>query len=127
LRILLDTQALILAGQNRLPRPAARAYTARSNEVYFSLVSLWEVGIKASLGKLKFPRSITEYYDALVEEFALMPLFIQAVHIERAVNLPWHHRDPFDRLLIGQALEEGLAMIGGDSRFDSYGCRRIWD
>jgi PIN domain nuclease of toxin-antitoxin system len=56
----------------------------------------------------------------------LKPLSIEAVHIERAVNLPWHHRDPFDRLLIGQALEEDLALIGGDSRFDSYGCRRIW-
>ena len=110
MRILLDTQALILAGRNQLPRPAARAYTSRSNEVYFSLASLWEVGIKASLGKLRFPRSITEYYDALVERFALKPLSIEAVHIDRAVNLPWHHRDPFDRLLIGQALEEGLIM-----------------
>jgi len=127
LRILLDTQALILAGQDRLTRPAGRAYTSRSNEVYFSLASLWEVGVKASLGKLRFPRSITEYYDALVEQFALKPLSIEAVHIERAVRLPWHHRDPFDRLLIGQALEEGLIMIGGDSPFDSHGCRRIWD
>jgi len=127
LRILLDTQALILAGRNQLPRPAARAYTSRSNEVYFSLASLWEIGIKASLGKLKFPRSITEYYDALVEQFALKPLSIEAVHIDRAVNLPWHHRDPFDRLLIGQALEEDLALIGADSRFDSYGRRRIWN
>jgi len=127
LRILLDTQALILAGRNQLPRPAARAYTSRSNEVYFSRASLWEIGIKASLGKLKFPRSITKYYDALVEQFALKPLSIEAVHIDRAVNLPWHHRDPFDRLLIGQALEEDLALIGADSRFDWYGCRRIWD
>jgi PIN domain nuclease of toxin-antitoxin system len=59
-----------------------------------------------------------------MEQFALRPLSIEAAHIERAVNLPWHHRDPFDRLLIGQALEEGLAMIGADSRFDSYGCRK---
>ena len=126
MRILLDTQALILAGRDQLPRAAARAYTSRSNELYFSLASLWEIGIKASLGKLRFPRSISEYYDALVEDFALKPLSIEAVHIDRAVNLPWHHRDPFDRLLIGQALEEDLALIGGDSRFDSYGCQRIW-
>ena len=104
-----------------------RAYTSRSNEVYFSLASLWEIGIKASLGKLRFPRSITEYYEALVEQFALKPLAIEAAHIERTVNLPWHHRNPFDRLLIGQALEEDLAVICGDSRFDTYGCRRIWD
>ena len=127
MRILLDTQALILAGRNQLPRPAARAYTSRSNEVYFSLASLWEIGTKAWLGKLKLPRSITEYHDALVEQFALKPLSIEAVHIDRAVNLPWHHRNPFDRLLIGQALEEDLAVIGADSRFGSYGCRRIWD
>jgi PIN domain nuclease of toxin-antitoxin system len=90
------------------------------------LVSLWEIGIKASLGKLRFPRSIADYYETLVEDFALEPLSIEAAHIERAVKLPWHHRDPFDRLLIGQALHEGLAVLGGDPKFDPYGCQRIW-
>lgn len=127
MRILLDTKALLLAGRNQLPKPAARAYASGSNEVFFSLASLWEIGIKASLGKLKFPRSIGEYYDGLIDRFALKPLSIEAAHIDRAVTLPWHHRDPFDRLLIGQALEEDLAVIAGDPRFEEYGCRRIWD
>lgn len=127
MRALLDTQSLILVGQDRLPQLAKDTYSDTDNDVYFSLVSLWEIGIKAALGKLRFKRKISEYHDMLIEELGLSPLTLEATHIEKAVNLPFHHRDPFDRLLIGQALVEGLRILCANSQFDLYECERIWD
>lgn len=127
MKILLDTQALILAGRDQLPKTAARVYLAGSNEIYFSLVSLWEIGIKAALGKLRFKRKIMDYYDLLIHEMALNALTIDPAHIEKAVSLPFHHKDPFDRLIIGQALVENMTILGSDTHFGSYGCKRIWD
>lgn len=126
MRLLLDTQALILAGCDKLPKAASNALTSSSNQIYFSTVSLWEMGIKASLGKLIFKRNLIEYKDLLVDDFGFLFLQIDVSHIQKAVHLPWHHKDPFDRLLIGQALVEGLNVVAEDSQFDSYGCKRLW-
>ncbi|MBI1862300.1 MAG: type II toxin-antitoxin system VapC family toxin [Deltaproteobacteria bacterium] len=127
MRLLLDTQSLILVGQGRLPARAKEVYSDKDNEVYFSLVSLWEIGIKTAVGKLRFKRNLKDYHDLLVEELNLAPLSIEATHIERAVRLPFHHRDPFDRLIIGQSLTERLCVLSGDVQFDAYKCDRIWD
>jgi PIN domain nuclease of toxin-antitoxin system len=126
-KILLDTQALILAGRDQLPKRATEAFTSTSNEVYFSLVSLWEIGIKSALGKLRFKRKITEYHDLLINELELIPLSIDPQHIEKAVGLPFHHKDPFDRLIVGQALTENLTIVSSDAHFASYGCKQLWD
>jgi PIN domain nuclease of toxin-antitoxin system len=112
---------------DQLPKVAAEAFTSSSNEVYFTLVSLWEIGIKSALGKLRFKRKLTEYYHLLVDEHGLVPLSIEPQHIEKAVGLPFHHKDPFDRLIIGQALTENLTVISSDSYFSSYGCKQLWD
>lgn len=125
MRILLDTQALILAGQDHLPAGAARAYASERNTVYFSVASLWEIGIKAAIQKLIFDRRLTEYHEVLVQQ-GLLPLSIEPSHIERAVGLPRLHKDPFDHLLIGQALEESLTVMTGDEIFERYGCARVW-
>ncbi len=127
MNILLDTQALILAGRDQLPHSARAAYVSGENDVYFSLASLWEIGIKAALGKLKFKRRISDFYSLLVEDLGLLPLPIDAVHIEKAVSFPFHHKDPFDRLLAGQAIAERLVILSGDAHFDLYGCKRIWE
>lgn len=127
MRILLDTQALILAGQGKLPRKAALAFTDNVNEIFFSHVSLWEMGLKASLGKLKFDHDLLEYHDLLVKDLGLTSLAISVAHLHKCVALPWCHKDPFDRLLIGQALLEDLFIMTGDRVFSDYGCRRIWD
>lgn len=122
----MDTQALILAGRGQLPGRAAEAFLAETNRIWFSMASLWEIGIKASLGKLEFHRNLVEYRDLLIEDLGLNLLSIEAHHLERTVHLPWFHKDPFDRLLIGQALEEGLTVLGSDEAFERYGCGRIW-
>ena len=63
----------------------------------------------------------------LVGELGLIAVSIDPLHIERAVGLPFHHKDPFDRLILGQALVEKLIILSGDSRFDLYECKRIWE
>jgi PIN domain nuclease of toxin-antitoxin system len=126
MKILLDTQALILAGRNELPATASRAFSLPSNQIYFSLVSLWEIGIKTSLGKLAFPHQITQYHSMLVNKLGLYELSISPEHIEKSVSLPFHHRDPFDRLIVGQTLVEDFTLMGSDQVFKTYGCKVIW-
>lgn|SRR3989338_3982569 len=127
MKILLDTQALILAGRDELSAAASRAFCLPSNQIYFSLVSLWEIGIKKSFGKLEFPHQITHYHSMLINKLGLYDLSISPEHIEKSVSLPFHHRDPFDRLIIGQALVENFTLMGSDQIFRSYGCKVIWD
>jgi PIN domain nuclease of toxin-antitoxin system len=127
MKILLDTQALILAGRDELPPLASRAFCLSSNQVYFSLVSLWEIGIKTSLGKLHFPHQMTQYHKMLINTLGMNELSILPEHIEKSVSLPFHHRDPFDRLIISQALVEDFTLMGSDQIFSHYGCKLIWD
>ena len=127
MNILLDTQALILAGNNHLPPKAKKAYLDPQNTVYFSLVSLWEIGIKVALGKLDFKLKLSAYHDLLLEKVGLLELPLDLRHIEKAVGLPFHHKDPFDRLLIGQALTQKLAVMASDEIYSRYGCTCIWN
>jgi len=127
-RLLLDTQAFILAsrGAKSLPRKAGAALLSRDMSVYLSLVSLWEMQIKISLGKLKFPVSLPQAIQRAVSDIGLEMLSVQAEHIYKLSDLPFHHRDPFDRLLIAQALHEQMPIVSGDTSFDAYGVARLW-
>ncbi len=88
------------------------------NEVFFSSANVWEIEIKAALGKLERPA--TEVAQAArAQGFAELP--ITSAHAVRAARLPMHHRDPFDRMLIGQAMEEGLTVVTSDALFAPYG------
>ena len=127
-RLLLDTQAFILAaqGNKNLPRKAEIALLKQDQTPYLSLVSLWEMQIKMSLGKLKLPVSLPEAVQRAVKEISLEILPLQAEHIYTLGNLPFHHRDPFDRLLIAQAIHEQMPIVGNDAEFDKYEITRIW-
>jgi PIN domain nuclease of toxin-antitoxin system len=119
-RLLLDTNVLIysLTGGPKLA-PFRQALEDTVNEVYFSVVSLVEISIKASLGKLKVPAT---YGDALAEQgFTELPLV--SAHANALRLLPWHHRDPFDRLIIAQAMVEDLTVVTTDPQFANYGVR----
>lgn len=124
MRLLLDTQALvwIVAGR-RLHRKADAAYMNPSNEVLVSAASYWELSIKTGLGKLDLD---FEQLDAELELNRIGWLPIERTHCRRSGRLPLHHRDPFDRLLVAQALHENLAIISGDEAFDAYGVTRVW-
>lgn len=119
-RLLLDTQPLLwwLADQP-IDREASDAIADPSNIVAVSATSIWEITIKRQVGKLRFEGSpADEVLDAGFER-----LSITAVHAELAGDLPLHHRDPFDRMLVAQAQAEGLTLVTRDPAFDGYDVR----
>jgi len=123
LRLLLDTHVYVWwhAGGARLGRATRQAITG-ADGAYVSIVSAWEATIKASLERLRFPES----FETSIDEsgFRQLPLAIR--HVERLLELPQHHRDPFDRMLICQAMAEGLTLVTGDRRLAPCGVPIIW-
>jgi PIN domain nuclease of toxin-antitoxin system len=95
-------------------------------EVYVSAASVWEIAIKASLGRLELPEDLESFLLEAMEAEALLPLPVTLAHAAMVRGLPWHHKDPFDRLLVAQALREGLALVSQDRLLDAYGVRRVW-
>jgi PIN domain nuclease of toxin-antitoxin system len=118
MRLLLDTHALLwwLAGDEQLARPAHDAI-AETQVVVVSAASAWEIGIKQAIGKLSGPDDL----QAEIATNGFTPLDVSVGHALAAARLPPHHDDPFDRMLIAQALAEGLTLVSRDSRFGSYG------
>jgi PIN domain nuclease of toxin-antitoxin system len=127
-KILLDTQALlwIRADHPGLSKKAKNAYRKKENEVFVSVVSFWELAIKKSLGKIEMTGTLKEFIDSAFERLGLSLLPLTLDHILKVDLLPFHHRDPFDRILAAQALCEGMEVVAGDSEFDKYGVKRIW-
>lgn len=119
MRLLLDTYALIyaLARPGDLAAPARREIAAPGNEVFFTPAGVWEIEIKVSIGKLERPAA--DVVEAARAVFAELP--ITAAHAAAAGRLPLHHRDPFDRMIIAQALAEGLTVVTPDEKFAPYG------
>lgn len=115
MRLLLDTTALVRWHAEEL-RPAAVRTVQRADLVVVSAVSAWEIAIKRAQGKLKFPDTVLE----VVERYAFLPLPVTVRHGDLLRDLPMHHPDPFDRLLIAQALEEGLTILTSDRVFELY-------
>jgi PIN domain nuclease of toxin-antitoxin system len=121
-RLLLDTHPLLawLAG-DAIARETADAIADPSSTVAVSAASVWEITIKRQVGKLRFEGSpAAEVIDAGFEL-----LSITAAHVERAGDLPLHHRDPFDRMLVSQAQAEGMTLVSRDAAFDLYDVRLL--
>jgi len=95
------------------------------NELMLSIASVWEMAIKTSLGKLMLAQPFDKL-PAHIEQNKIAILPITVEHTIRLAKLPFHHRDPFDRLIIAQALVEKLPIIGIDATFDAYGVKRLW-
>jgi PIN domain nuclease of toxin-antitoxin system len=117
LRLLLDTHVVLwqAAGEDCLG-PAAKRRLCAAQELRFSVVSFAEIGIKASIGKLDVPADLVEQLG----EMGLSVLGLTAAHAMAVAELPLHHRDPFDRLLIAQARIEGLTLLSADRRIMAY-------
>jgi PIN domain nuclease of toxin-antitoxin system len=125
--ILLDTHSLLwwLDNDDRLSRRAREAIQNPITQVLVSVGSLWEIGIKQRLGKLKASNLVNNFQKEL-DDAGFVELPISGVHAIRAAVLPINHRDPFDRLLIAQAEIENVPIVSRDSQFDAYGVHRVW-
>lgn len=127
MKLLLDTHAVLwyLSGDKRL-RASARRRLEGSSEKFLSIASIWELAIKLSLGKLELDDPLAVVVDAALSDGNAALLAISRQDAMRVATLPWHHRDPFDRLLVAQALEHELTILSADDSFDAYGVRRVW-
>ena len=127
MRLLLDTHALLFwsTGDKKLSPKAKRAIASKTNEVFVSAASAWEIATKVRFGKLEWPASVGTV-NAYVLEQGFRPLPISLGHAERAGQLRIAHRDPFDRMLIAQALTEEMWLASNEEFFDSAGVKRYW-
>jgi PIN domain nuclease of toxin-antitoxin system len=127
-RLLLDTHTLIWAvdDQSQVSAPAMAAMSAVANDRLVSAATIWEIAIKVGLGKLSLSLPYRQWVEKVVADLVLTVLPVTVEYAERQIALPMHHRDPFDRLLIAQALVEGVPIVCADPAFDPYGVTRIW-
>lgn len=127
MKILLDTQAMlrILKGEG-LSETASEAFLDPANELYLSAASFWEMCIKLGIGKLALAEGWEQVYDRemTVNEIVWLPITKQ--HCYQLLQLPYFHRDPFDRLLIAQAQWESMAVLTSDAQFHPYGVQVLW-
>jgi len=120
-RLLLDTHALIWWDNDELPEEVVRRIQ-RADEVFVSAASAWEIAIKSDLGKIKTRVSIGD----VIDDYGFSELPILAKHADALKRLPRHHRDPFDRILICQALVEELVLVSTDRAFRKYDVPVVW-
>lgn len=128
MKILLDTHAFIwfMIDHPQLNQHAASLIEDPDNEVLISIAALWEMAIKMSLGKLHLAKPFEQLIPDQLQtnNFTLLP--VEVSHLTQVITLPWHHRDPFDRLMIAQSRVEGLPILSRDSIFDDYNVKRLW-
>lgn len=122
MRLLVDTQCFLwmTAAPARFRAPVRQLLSARSTTLYLSAASAWELAIKHALGKLRLPDVPSAYVEDRVKRTRTTPLPITLGHALRVADLPPHHRDPFDRLLIAQAQIERLAILTADRQMAAY-------
>ncbi|MDD5309123.1 MAG: type II toxin-antitoxin system VapC family toxin [Deltaproteobacteria bacterium] len=128
MRVLLDTHAFLwtAADAPELGREARRCWLDPATCPLLSVASVWEMAIKAGLGKLRLDMPLDELVAQGIEGQGIALLPIDLSHALAVRTLPLHHRDPFDRLLAAQALAEKVPILSADDTFDRYGVKRIW-
>lgn len=128
MRLLLDTHTFLwwVADDPQLSAQARRLIADSRNEVLVSAASAWEIAVKAALGRLSLPRRPERFVPRQLEVNGFQALPIRVEHALRVYGLPDHHRDPFDRLLIAQAIEDRLTIVTADSQFGKYPVRVAW-
>ena len=129
MKLLIDTQCWLwwFAEPDRLQEATIAQIVDETNELWFSVASVWEMGIKVGLGKLPLPEPIDRYLASRMKQLGARSLEIRADHALQAGKLPLHHRDPFDRMLIAQAQVEGMTIVTSDRMFDRYEVEILWN
>lgn len=128
MRFLLDTHSLLwfLAGDESLSERACRIIENPDPDILVSIACVWEIAIKHSLGKLKLARPFDELFPDQLANNSISLLGIRLSHLAEVARMPFHHRDPFDRLLVAQSLSEEIPLLSSDDTLDAYGLERIW-
>ena len=128
MRLLLDTHAFLwfVSDDDKLSREAEALISEPENQIWVSTASLWEIAIKVKIGKLSLARPFATFIPEQLALNYFEELSVEQKHLARTLTLPLHHRDPFDRLLIAQALEEDLTLVSKDSTFAQYAVPLIW-
>lgn len=129
MKLLLDTHTFIwfVTDDPKLSPTAKALIENEYNEKWFSIASIWEMAVKHSVGKLKFDVPFRTFVEQQMGLNSMELLHVEMKHLAVVATLPLHHRDPFDRLLIAQAMMEGLPIVGADSVFDAYSIQRLWE
>jgi PIN domain nuclease of toxin-antitoxin system len=128
MRVLLDTNSFLwfISGSDRLSIDAKNFIADMQNQLVLSAASLWEIAIKISLGKLDLLQPYGQLIPQQLEENDIAVLPLEIGHLNKVIDLPFHHRDPFDRLIIAQALAEGIPVVSSDAVFSQYAVKLIW-
>jgi PIN domain nuclease of toxin-antitoxin system len=127
-RLLLDTHALLwfLLDDPQLSAAAKALIIDSANDIEISPASYWEIAIKISIGKYYLPESLEDFFERELATNAFRILAIEPRHVVPLTSLPFYHRDPFDRLLVAQAIVESIPIVSSDPVLDNYPVTRLW-
>lgn len=128
MRVLVDSHTVLWAtlDDERLSAGARELIADARTRIVLSVATTWELTIKAMAGRLRLPEPPDVYFDGLVRDFGYEVLSVHQRHVDALPDLPGIHGDPFDRMLIAQALVEDLDLVTGDDRIRSYPIRTVW-
>ncbi|HEX9991233.1 MAG TPA: type II toxin-antitoxin system VapC family toxin [Chloroflexia bacterium] len=127
MRLLLDTHAFLwfVGKKTNLDSKSLEHINDPNNDIFLSIASVWEIAIKVRLGKLQVPQPFEPFITNQLRRNRINSLDITIAHTALIASMPLHHRDPFDRLLIAQAIIEQMPIISADEAFDAYGITRL--
>jgi PIN domain nuclease of toxin-antitoxin system len=128
MRLLLDTHAFMWSSLalGKVGANAAVAIKDRTNEIFVSAASTWEMAIKIKIGKMQVPGGLSLFLADAIREWSYLPLHVRSEHTLLLETMPLHHTDPFDRILVAQCIHEGMSIVSIDAKLDAYGVTRIW-
>ena len=128
MKVLLDTHALLwlITDDERLSENARQIFLNKGHRLFFSAASLWEICIKKSVGKISLKNGWLQTIQAEMEVNTIQWLQIDMAHCAEVAEMPFHHRDPFDRMLVAQAIVEDMQLLSRDNRLSDYAIERVW-
>lgn len=128
MKLLVDTHALLwfALGDTKMPQSARDLIADPDNRIWVSPASHWEIAIKISTGKYTLPIPFTDFFEQAMRGNGFQTLSILPEHTNVLTTMPFHHRDPFDRLMVAQAIAEGMDLVSADGVLDQYQVTRHW-
>jgi PIN domain nuclease of toxin-antitoxin system len=126
MKVLIDTHVLLWGIQDSSKVSSNVRSLLPVSDVWISVASLWEIMTKVQIGKLALPSPIGDYLAGKLRMNGVSVLPLTFAHVRRLEGIPLHHRDPFDRILIAQSLEENIPLVSSDPHFEKYPLQLIW-